>query len=69
MSNKLDEIRKTNKCNCENPKWTIADKRIVKSGKQCGKIIYLIYCMNCKTQWATCAKYAKELDKNQIYNN
>lgn len=65
MSKGLGAICKTNKCNCDNPEWKITDKRKVKSGKQFGKTIYLIYCMNCKTQWETSAKYAEELDKNK----
>jgi len=62
MARGLGSIYKTNKCNCDNPKWEIRDKRKVRSGKQFGKVIYLIYCYSCKTQWETSASYARELE-------
>lgn len=62
MSRGMGSIYKTNKCNCDNKNWNIVNKKNIKSGKQSGKIIYIIYCNNCKKQWETSAKYAQELD-------
>ena len=58
-------IRRTNKCKCESPKWQPAAKRQIKIGKQFGKTMYMIYCSNCKSQWETSARYAKELFKEE----
>jgi hypothetical protein len=64
MNRGLGVIYKTDKCCCNNPKWNILDKRKVKSGKQFGKTVYLVSCINCKSQWETSAKYAEELETN-----
>lgn len=62
MGRGFGAIAKTNKCICENPKWSIVHKHKIMSGKQIGKIIYMLRCSNCGSQWETSAKYAKELD-------
>lgn len=63
MARGQGSIYKTKKCKCNNPNWQLTAKSKVKTGKHFGKIKYLIFCSNCKSQWETSAKYAKELFK------
>ena len=63
MARGMGSVYKTHKCNCDNPKWEIINKRKIRSGKQLDKTVYMICCNNCRNQWETTGVYAKKLEK------